>query len=251
MRAAARLPPVRQLLPTHHPEMDDDEVWDALRPPGTDHLRVNFAASLDGSVTDGDGASGGLGGEGDRAVFRVLRAHADAILVGAGTARAEGYNPHRLSAALQERRAAEGRTAPAAIVVVTGSAGLDPTSPLFTHAVTPTVVLTRAAAPEDRRAALAEVAEVVLAGDDEVGLAAGLAALRARGLERILCEGGPSLLSQLLADDLVDELCLTLAPVLVGEDQCPLVRGLPEGRRLELVGALEGGGDLALRYRLR
>lgn len=239
---------MRQLLPLPN---DDVDVWETLRPPYGPHLRANFATSMDGSVTDPQGRSGGLGGEGDREVFRTLRAHTDAILVGAGTVRSEGYGPHRLSAGVAARRAAEGRPRPAPIVVVTGSADLDPTDPLFTEAVTPTIVLTRAAAPAERRAALAEVGEVIVVGDGEVDLGAGVEGLHERGLERLLCEGGPSLLGHLLALDLVDELCLTVAPVIVGDHQRALVSDLPELRRLTLVGALEAAGDLALRYRVR
>src|SRR5690606_15179555 len=103
-----------------------------------------------------------------------------------------------------------------ALVIVSGSLDLDPHSPAFAAAPRRPVVLTHAAAPVARRSALEPVADVLVAGEARVNLAAGLALLRARGLAHILCEGGPHLLGALTAADLVDEMCLTLSPVLAG-----------------------------------
>jgi 5-amino-6-(5-phosphoribosylamino)uracil reductase len=240
---------MRQLLP--HP-VDDIDCYEAYRPsiPGP-HVRLNMIMSGDGAVTDPDGHSGGLAGPGDREVFRVLRAHADAILVGAGTARHEGYGPHRVRRDLAERRAADGRADPAAIVLVSRSLRLDFGSPLFTEAVTPTVVLTSAAADPALRAEAERAGGVVVAGDVEVDLRAGLDALRERfGYPHVLCEGGPSLNGALLSAGLVDELCLTLAPLLAGGHGPRLAPGLPAPRGLELTAALEDAGELFLRYSL-
>jgi riboflavin-specific deaminase-like protein len=217
----------------------DVAPYDFYRPadPRAPLLRVNMVASVDGRVTDAHGRSGGLGSDADLAAFRAMRAMADAILVGAGTARTEGYGPHLIHASVAGPRLADGRDQPAAIVVVSASLDLDPASRLFREAATRTVVLTCAAAPPGRRAALAEVADVVTAGTDRVDLTDGLARLHQRGLAHVLCEGGPRLNAGLLAADLVDELCLTIAPLLL----------LGEGPRLvEPYGAAGLAGDHTL-----
>jgi riboflavin-specific deaminase-like protein len=229
----------------------DVDVYDAYRPddPTGPLVRLNMVVSLDGSVTDQEGRSGGLGGHADRAVFGALRAHADAILVGAGTARAERYGPHRLSDNLAERRRSEGRAGPATVVVVSRSLDLDPNAPLFTDARARTVVMTCASSPMDRRDALSAAADVLIAGDERVDLTQGLRLLRERGAAHVLCEGGPSLNAGLFAQGLVDEVCLTVAPVLMGTGGPRLTEGLPTPVPLRLLAALEGDGDLLLRYR--
>lgn len=241
---------MRQLLPEPAGDLDP---YDAARieDPGAALVRLNFVTSLDGSITDERGRSGGLGGAGDRAMFRALRAWADAILVGAGTARAEGYGPHRLRPDLAVRRAADGRPEPAPVVVVTRSLGLDFASALFTAARRPTIVLTCAAAPADlrRQANLLLPGRVLVAGEDEVDLALGLARLRDQGLASILCEGGPRLAEGLLGAGLVDELCLTLAPTLIGHAGPSLVASLPARLDLDLVRLYAEGSELYTRYR--
>ncbi len=243
---------MRRLLPSPTRVV---EPYEAYRPadPAAPLLRLNMVASLDGAVTDARGVSGSLGGEGDHRVFVALRALADGILAGAGTVRAEGYGPHRLRPELVARREADGRTAPAPIVVVTRSVDLPLDGRLFTEAVTPTIVLTCAAADADRKAAVRAAGGVVVeAGGDAVDLAEGVALLRREhGLAHLLCEGGPTLNGQLLAAGLVDELCVTLAPTLVGGDRLRgLAAGLPERIDAELVHVLEHDGDLLLRYRV-
>jgi riboflavin-specific deaminase-like protein len=224
--------------------------YDAARPqrPEEPLLRVNFVASLDGGVTDEWGRSGGLSGPGDREMFFALRAWADAIMIGAGTLRAEGYGPHRPSPELEARRAADGRPRPAAMVIVTRSLDIDLDTPLFTQARTPTIVLTCGAAPEERRRLVAKTAKVIVAGGQEVDLADGVGALRAEGLGSILCEGGPKLAGGLFAAGLVDELCLTLAPALLGQEGPRLVEGLDRRVGFELVAAACEGSELYLRY---
>lgn len=243
---------------------DDVQPYEVYRPenPSVPLLRVNMVASADGRATDRAGRSGGLGGPGDREVFRSLRALADGILVGAGTARTEAYGPHRVALHLAPRRRADGRTRPAAIVVVSRSLQLDAASRLFTEAETPTVVLTCAAAPGSAREALRAVAEVVVAGEDEVDLPLGLQRLRDElGIRHVLCEGGPLLNGALLACGLVDELCLTVSPVLVGGAGLAIVRGEASDAAQSLSGSVVGAslrletvceqdGELYLRYTL-
>jgi 5-amino-6-(5-phosphoribosylamino)uracil reductase len=204
------------------------------------HVRVNFVASTDGAVTV-DGRSSGLGSEADRRVFGVLRELAEVVLVGAGTVRAEDYRGARMPT--------RGTATPPPIAVVTGSADLDPGARLFTDTRIPPIVLTGPDAPAERRAALtAAGAEVVVL--DPLSPAAVLDELGRRRLHRVLCEGGPRLFGDLVAADLVDELCLTVAPVLAAGDAGRIAVGPPgsPGRPLRLVGALEDDGVLLLRY---
>jgi riboflavin biosynthesis pyrimidine reductase len=210
---------------------------------------VNMVASVDGA-TAVDGVSGGLGGEGDRTVFAALRTVADVVLVAAGTANAERYGPARTDEPRTAWRAARGRPPAARVAVVTGSLSVDPGLPLFAEGAEPRpLVLTGTAGPPDRRRALAAVAEVVDVGARQVDLEAALRELRTRGAEVVLAEGGPTLNGQLVSAGLVDELCLTLSPVLAGGDSRRIVHGAAPGlRRLRLDRVLDHDGTLFLRY---
>ncbi len=211
---------------------------DALAAP---YVRVNFVASTDGAVSV-DGRSGGLGSDADRTVFGLLRELAEVVLVGAGTVRAEDYRG--------ARRPTRGGDIPPPIAVVTGSADLDPDARLFTDTLVPPIVLTLASADAGRRQRLAAAgADVVVL--DRLTPDALLAELGRRGLHRVLCEGGPSMLGSLQAADAVDELCLTVAPLLAGGVAGRIATG-PAGappRAMSLVGALREGDTLLLRYR--
>jgi len=225
---------VRQLLPTFVDPVDPMAVY--ADPPvaaGRPGVRFNMIASVDGA-TAVDGVAGGLGGEADRALFALLRRLADVVLVAAGTVRAEGYGP-----------------SPVPIAVVTRSCRLDWDSRFFTAQVARPVVVTVATAPAEARARAAEVADVVVAGERDVDLARALDALGARGWRAVLCEGGPTLNGQLAAAGLLDELCLTLSPRLVGGDAKRLLAGplLPGPPTLTLASACEEDGFLFLRYR--
>lgn len=204
-------------------------------------VRVGFVASADGAATV-DGRSGGLGSPPDKRVFGMLRQLADVVLVGAGTVRAEDYRG--------ARRPIRGTDRPPPIAVITGSADIDPESRLLTDTAVAPIVLTTEAAPAHRRAALAAAgADVALL--DRLTPAAVLAELGRRGLYRVLCEGGPRLNGDLVAADAVDELCLTVAPLLAGGGSGRIVDG-PGGvpiRAMELVTALHEDGVLLLRYR--
>ncbi|MCL2583830.1 MAG: pyrimidine reductase family protein [Streptosporangiales bacterium] len=220
-------------------------------PPGR-WLRANMVTSADGAATV-DGLSGGLSSPGDRRVFWTLRGLADVILVGAGTTRAEGYRPtrdkHDLWGPLGLRK---GRPAAPPIAVVSRSLELDPAAPFIAGAPgdARTIVITCASAPASRREALSAVADVIVAGEHLVDLPEAVSALAARGLGQILCEGGPHLLGQLAGAGLLDELCLTISPVLAGPGAPGVVSGAPFGaaRRLRLSGVLEEDGTLFCRY---
>lgn len=211
------------------------------------HLRVNFVTSADGAVTV-EGYSEGLSGEPDKRVFGLLRMLCDGLVVAAGTLRHEGYRAVRLSADRRAWRREHGLTEYPTLVVVSGSLDLDPAQACFADAPVRPLVLTRAGA--EPPPGLTEVAELVRCGTDRVDLAAGLAELRRRGLDQLLCEGGPHLFGALTAADLVDELCLTVAPLLAGAGAGRITAG--DGgppRRLPLRHVLAADdGVLLLRY---
>jgi riboflavin biosynthesis pyrimidine reductase len=235
---------VRLLLPQVRPL-----AWpDLLDLYGADDdglLRAGFVVSADGGVAVA-GGSRGLQSPADQAVFTALRAVSDAVVVGAGTARAEGYRPVRVRPEGRQWRSEHGRSGLPVLVLVSRSLDLDPDAPCFTG---PTVVLTCAAADPARRTVLSAVADVVVAGDDDIDVRAAVTALHERGLRRLLCEGGPTLLTALLRAGLVDELCLTTAPVLVGTAPTLLVEALPSPVALRLLHLVDGGdGSLLTRW---
>ncbi|MCA2322543.1 pyrimidine reductase family protein [Mycobacterium intracellulare] len=181
-------------------------------------VRANFITSVDGGATSG-GSSGAMGGPGDRFIFNLLRELADVIVVGAGTVRIEGYSGAQLSAAQRQHRQARGQSEVPPLAIVTKSGHLNRDMAVFTRTEVPPLVLTCAAAAAQTRRLLSGVCEVLdcSAGDPEkVDEAALLAALGERGLRRILTEGGPMLLGSLIDRDMLDELCLTIAPYIVG-----------------------------------
>ena len=248
---------VRQIFPGADtltgPRLAALYAYPEIPPPGR-WLRANMVTSLDGAATL-NGRSGGLSGEGDRQVFALLRALADVIVVGAGTARAEGYEP--IKPGVEGARwdwLREGRASSAPIAVVSGRLGLDPRSPLLagSPARARTIVYTTETAPPERRAAAAAGSDVVVCGKTRADVAAVLDDLAARGYRRILTEGGPHLLTQFAGKGLLDELCLTVSPLLTGPEAGRIVQpGGPTGalpRHLKLAHVLMDEAFLLCRY---
>ncbi|MGY1782934.1 dihydrofolate reductase family protein [Geodermatophilus sp. SYSU D01036] len=237
---------MRRLLPSPDgADLTDDDLAEAYALPPGRSLRVDFVASLDGAVTV-DGVSAGLGSPGDRRVFSTLRALADVVLVGHGTAAGEGYGPVTADSPVGRRRAALGRAPELPVAVVSRRASLAPGGRL---ARPPTLLVTCAAADAGRRAALADAGvDVLVCGDADVDLPLALDRLADRGFEQVLCEGGPSLLSAALDAGVVDELDLTVSPALVGGQARLLDRALRDVVRPRLVQVLEEDGVLFTRY---
>jgi riboflavin biosynthesis pyrimidine reductase len=175
---------VQQLHPTVR-DLTPEDLYDLYDEPGP-YLRAGFVSSVDGAISV-DGRSGGLSSPGDKAVFRALRAVADAVVVGAGTVRTEDYGPVRLQPAAVAWRAAHGRSPEIPLVIVSRTGDVGSGKVLQ--------------------------GPVISIGPD---LPTEIAGLHERGLTRLLCEGGPSLFTSLLRAGLVDELCLTTSPQLVG-----------------------------------
>jgi riboflavin biosynthesis pyrimidine reductase len=223
---------------------------DALRRP---FVRVNFVASADGAVADATGGlSGGLDAPGDRRVFGLLRELADVVVAGAGTVRAESYRGARTSPELRARRRDRGQAEVPPVAVVTTSASVAPDAPLVTDTSVPPLLLTTAAAARRARSRLGDAAEVIAVGEQDVAPAAVLAALAERGLLRVLCEGGPALFGSFAAAELVDELCLSLAPQHAGAGPGRILDGPGDATGtapMRLASVLAHDDGLMLRYR--
>lgn len=217
--------------------------------PNGPWVALNMVASADGAVTV-DGRSGGLSGPGDKAIFFGLRALADVILVGAGTVRAEDYGPPRLPAERQAARTRRGQDRVPTVAVVSGRLDLDPAARLFVDTPTRPIVLTGRRGDPERRAALEAVADVVTVGDDHVDPGLAMAELARRGAGFVLCEGGPTLNGTLLEAGLVDEVCLSVAPMLASGDDPRIVHGptLEPLHALRLDRVLVEDGFAFLRY---
>lgn len=242
---------IQSLWPVPRAELTDEQLLQLYTPPVGPWLRMNFISSLDGAVTR-DGLSGGLGDEADHRVFELLRRWADVVLLGAGTARTEGYGAMRLPAEAERWRVEQGLAPQPAFALVTRRLDLDPASPLFTDAPVTPLLFTVSDAPADRRAALSEVAEIVDAGETVVDPAVVRAQLESRGHRRIHSEGGPTLFGAFLEAGVVDELCLTLAPTLeAGSAQRITQAPQSAPTAMELAGVLRGGDELLLRYTKR
>lgn len=245
---------MRQIWPPEHTgrPLGEDDLEDLYAyPDGRPWLAVNFVASADGAVTLG-GTARALSTPPDRTILQLGADLADVLLVGATTARVEGFRGVHPDAAALARRRRHGLadTTPTA-VVTTGNLPAD--APVITEAPVPTIVLTCAAAPEPvRRAWAAAGADVIVAGDATVDLPAAVRTLAHRGLRRVDCEGGPHLFGGLVTAGLVDELRLTVSPLLTAGRAGRIAAGPFAGSTpLCLASVLAEDDTLLLRYLLR
>jgi riboflavin biosynthesis pyrimidine reductase len=214
-------------------EVGPDDLAALYDPPSRPWLRANMVASVDGAVSGADGRSGSLNNEADHAVFDTLRAGCDAILVGAGTARTEGYGPADRPIVVVSRRGEvpeKLRDAPAGSVLLAAPASA------------PWIAEAHEVLGDDG---------VLVVGGDQVEPVRLRDMLTERGFASVLCEGGPSLLGDLLAAGVVDELCRTVVPVLVGGDAGRIVHGPTTGLDLDLQLLLESDGTLLERWLVR
>lgn len=235
-------------------EVDDTELErlysypDPLRRPW---VQVNFVSSIDGAVTV-EGRSRGLSNQADKAVFTLGRDLADVVLVGRATAVIEGYRGVKPTEVGANRRSRLGLSPVPPIAVITRSCSFPHDSPLLADTLVPPIVITCQTATRQRREAVAAAgADVVLAGDYDVDLSAALAALDERGLRRVCCEGGPRLFAGLIAADLVDQLCLTVSPLLASGNAGRIALGPPPPQPvgMRLASVLHADDALLLRYR--
>jgi riboflavin biosynthesis pyrimidine reductase len=211
-------------------ELSDEELAELYAVPAVPWLRANMVSTLDGAATGPDGLTGSINNAGDKRVFHLLRRLADAIVVGAGTARAEDYGPAERPIVIVSRRgfvppSLEGAPGGSVLMATCASA---------------------AGLGASRRALGQE--DVMVLGDDVVDLRGLRRELVARGMTNLLCEGGPQLLADLLSIGLVDELCLTQVPAVVGGSQARITSGPAAARSMELRLLLEEGGTLLSRW---
>jgi riboflavin biosynthesis pyrimidine reductase len=210
--------------------LTDQRLRSLYAPPRLPWLRVNMISTVDGAATGGGGKSGDINNPADKRVFDTLRSLADVIVVGAGTARIEGYGVAPVPIAVVSRRA----EIPAGLVdAPTGKALL--------------VTCARADGLAASREILGDE-QVIVAGDEAVDLSAMRSRLVERGFHSLLSEGGPHLLADLLAADVVDELCVSVVPHLVGGPFPRIAVGDGVDRDLELVTLLEEDGTLLGRW---
>jgi riboflavin biosynthesis pyrimidine reductase len=198
--------------------------------PETDRpwLRTNFVSTVDGAAHDVRGVTASLGGDADQEVFQLLRRLADVVMVGAGTARIEKYRSVATPLALVSRRLdiPERLVGPGLIVITTTDASSERVEALRAAGV-----------------------EVIAHGELEIEWAAVLDDFEARGWRHILCEGGPTLHGDLVTHDLVDEVCLTIAPQLTSGDAPRIAHSrLPVAHGMTLGHAVSAGDVLLTRW---
>lgn len=207
---------------------------------------MNFAATVDGRAAIG-GVSGPIGSEADTAMLAGLRTRFDAVMIGAGTMRAERYG--RVAAAPEHRAERERLGLPPIplLVIVSGRLDLPWDAPLFAEGGARVLILTASEVEPPETAASVEV----FRHEGAVNLVEAMRHLRHdQGIRALLCEGGPHLHAQLQDEGLVDELFLTIAPKLSGGEAPRIVEGGLHGVvGLELVWLLEEEGELFARYR--
>lgn len=212
-------------------------------------VRANMIFSADGAAAFG-GRAGPLSCPIDQQLLKTLRAFADVVLVGAGTARAENYGPVQLTDAQRTQRQTEGRAAAPPVAVVSRSGDLPPR--LLSNPCRPPILVTSANSAARHELGNDECREVLVAGEDSVDVARAVALLSEHGMPRVICEGGPTLLDQLVEADAVVEICVTLAPRLAASQ--PVGRRLhrsllPAPITMRLEHALVHGDYLFLKYR--
>jgi riboflavin biosynthesis pyrimidine reductase len=228
--------------------IDDPSDLSGLYADAPNGVRANMIFSADGAAAF-RGRAGTLSCPADQNLLRDLRAFADVVLVGAGTARAERYGPARLTEAQQALRGADRGLAPPPIAVVSRTGRLPPT--LFVDASSTPILVTSASAVRAHSLDSDPRWRLLVAGEDTVDVDAAIKQLHALGMQRILCEGGPTLLDQLVDADVVDEICVTIAPLLAGNQplgaRTASRQSVPAS--LELRHALLCDSYLFLRYR--
>ena len=217
----------------------------ALYADAPDGVRANMIFSADGAAAFG-GRAGPLSCPVDQQLLKILRRFADVVLVGAGTARAENYGPVRLTEALTQVHGA----APPPIAVISRTGVLP--ARLFSNPDQPPILVTCAQAAAQHELSSDDRCRVLVAGEDSVDVTHALALLRAGGMRRVLCEGGPTLLDELVEADAVAEICVTLAPKLAASQ--PVGQRLAPSRlvapvTMRLAHALVHDDYLFLRYR--
>lgn len=210
-----------------------EELAELYRPPRLPWLRVNMVSTVDGAANGESGKSGSINNDADKLVFDALRAQADAIIVGAGTARTERY-----------------RVAAVPLVIVSHQ-GQVPEQLRDAPAGKVVMVLPASSPGRDEAVQTLGADDVIVVGESQVDLPAMKAALVDRGFSNLLSEGGPHLLRDLLASGAADELCSTTVPRAIGGVHPRILMGESVGADLELAVLLEQDSTLLARWFVR
>ena len=202
-------------------------------------VTLNMISSINGVATS-SGLSGELGSKGDKLIFNSLRASADFILLGAGTAKAEKYGMPNISEDAQIRRTSRGQTDIPRLVIISKRLEFDDDlkflNALNDGASATPIIYTTQNAPAKNKTWLSERAEIREAGKENIDLAEVISDLKGK---IILVEGGPTLNGHLLEADLIDELCLTLSPMIVNENGPHIISGdLKQPKNMKLIQVL-------------
>lgn len=239
---------IRALFGDAAGEVVDDVAALYPWPEGRRWVRAMMVTTLDGAAAGPDALSGSISSDADKAIFDAVRTFADVILVGAHTIRAEQYGPVLAERYPEKERVLHGLASAPVLVTVSGRLDLPWDLPLFSESTQRPIVFTAGEPDPDALATARSYAEVITLSGTQVDPRILLDALEARGWSRIVCEGGPTLLNQLLREDLVDEADITVSPVFAGTGHSPSTSLLPDVLSLELVQVLEARGFLMNRY---
>ncbi|MCP9001878.1 pyrimidine reductase family protein [Pseudarthrobacter sp. RMG13] len=246
---------IDRLLPGHVAAATDQQLVDWYTHPVASGPRVsfNFVSSLDGAATL-NGRSGELGNAADRRIMKLLRRVADIILVGAGTVRAEGYSGDLIDPEDSRWRQDHGKSSRPSLAMVSGSLSVDPGMPFFTAAAERPLIITAEEADPARKRRLEKVADVLVCGQRSLDVEVLIHELGLRGFSRLHSEGGPRLFGTFQQANRVDELCLSVSPVLVGGPGVRIAVSStqnPQPSHMHLDHVLRSGDMLFLRYLAR
>ncbi len=248
---------MQRLYPNPAPDLEPTAIYDDLwrelpEPPGErPYVLLNMVTSVDGKAAVA-GSAAPIGSAVDHRLMRSLRAAVDAVMIGGGTLRLERVDP-RVGADWAARRVARGATPEPLAIVLTSAGDVPLDRRYFSHAEVPRIVVCGAATSQARLAELSVRAALLIAPTTQPEIGWVLRQLRAAyGVRHLLVEGGPTVNGALIASGLVDELCWTLAPKIIGSgESLPLVAGppLPTPSQLTLASAYLHESEFFLRYR--
>jgi len=240
-----------QVFPSAVENVDVVELYatdDRPPPEGRPWVVGNMIASIDGAIAV-NGLSGGLGGPADKSVFSAIRGVADIIVAASGTVISENYRRPQTPERIQQMRVERGQTPFPRLAIVSGTLSIDADHRVFDPDARP-LIITHRNAPDNRRDDLADVADVVEAGEDRVDIRAAMVELSNLGARCVLVEGGPTLNAAFVVEDLFDEFCLSASPLMVGGSAPRVVdaNGIELAHPMTLERVLHEDGFLFHRY---